>query len=88
MLLINSCRWLIEGAAISDPFSHCRLILLVKLCKGGVNSPGAVSAVRTFVPYDGASFAELPTVREGWHYDATSFRVYTAKPPSLFDWWW
>ena len=62
-LLITSWVWPIEGVAVSDPLSRYLLILLVKLCKGGVNSPDLVSVVGTCVSYDGAGFADFPAVR-------------------------
>ena len=87
MLLINSCAWPIEGAGISEPFSHCLLILLVKLCEGGVIFHGTVNTVGTHMPYDGSGFAEFPSVSEGRHHDASGIKVSAAKPPSLVEYW-
>ena len=66
MLLITSYAWPIEGLDVSGPLSRCLLIFWTKLYKGGVNSPGEVSAVGTCISYDSAEFEDFPTVREGW----------------------
>ena len=50
---------------VSYPFYHFLLILVVKLCEGGVISHGTVNTVGTHMPYDGSGFAEFPDIREG-----------------------
>ena len=71
--------------SISNQLSHCLLVLLVKLCKGNVNSTGVVSAGGTYMSCDGAGFSEFPTIREGCKHDDAGVRVSASDPPIFFD---
>ena len=71
--------------SISNQLSHYLLVLLVKFCKGNVNSTGVVSAGGTCMSCDGTCFSDFPAIREGCKHDDAGVRVSASDPPILSD---